>query len=136
MGLFSKTKKVAAPVLAELEERHYEAQMLVKLAGLQHYQDTLRLIVAGLPKEMRHIGWAKVEAVITPEPDNAFDPDALKVQIADHTIGYIAKDHIDDYAIPDGFDGWMIGAMLSFARDNPDTNVRVDLMAVPSVTYE
>ena len=130
MGLFKRTPVVAEPVLAELEDRHYAVEHHTKLAGLQHYQDTLRAVVKGLPKDLRARGWAKVETVILPEPDNAFDPDALKVTINGHTIGYVPKEDQDSYSVPKGFDGWMIGSMLSFAKDNPDTYVRVELLAV------
>ena len=143
MGLFKKATPAPAVQdlsglnLAELSDAHYDADQKVKLAGLQHYQDLLRAGLKSLPREHRAKGWAVVNAVVIPEPDNPHDPDAIRVVIGGHTIGYIFKDAQASFRPPAGFDGWMIGALLTFSKGGgKDTYVKVQLAAHPDVTVE
>ncbi len=58
----------------------------VNVAGESHYQDALRSIAG--PGEVRH----DTEAHLIPEPENDYDPNAVRVEIDGHKVGYLPRD--------------------------------------------
>jgi hypothetical protein len=61
----------------------------LQVAGESHYQSELLSLVGG---EKRRGGANKlVEAVLLPDPENQFDPHAVKVTIRGKTVGYLPR---------------------------------------------
>lgn len=61
---------------------------LVNVAGESHCQEALReLTGAGPDEEVRQ----DAEAVLVPEPDNPHDPNAVRVEIDGHLVGYLPR---------------------------------------------
>ena len=58
---------------------------LVNVAGESHYQDALRAITKG---EAR----LETDAALIPEPDNPYDPNAIRVEIEGEKVGYLPRD--------------------------------------------
>jgi len=61
---------------------------LVNVAGESHYQEALSgLTGADGAEPVRR----EFEAVLEPEPDNAHDPNAVRVLISDNHVGYLPR---------------------------------------------
>jgi len=58
----------------------------VNVAGESHYQDALRAIAG--EGEVRH----DTEAHLIPEPENEYDPNAVRVEIDGSKVGYLPRD--------------------------------------------
>ena len=58
----------------------------VNVAGESHYQEALRAIAGD--GEVRH----DTEAHLIPEPENEYDPDAVRVEIDGSKVGYLPRD--------------------------------------------
>ena len=58
----------------------------VNVAGESHYQEALRAIVGA--GEVRF----ETEAHLVPEPENEYDPNAVRVEIDGHKVGYLPRD--------------------------------------------
>ena len=58
----------------------------VNVAGESHYQEALRSIAG--PGEVRH----DTEAHLIPEPENEYDPNAVRVEIDGLKVGYLPRD--------------------------------------------
>jgi len=58
----------------------------VNVAGESHYQEALRAIAG--PGEVR----MDTEAHLIPEPENDYDPNAVRVEIDGHKVGYLPRD--------------------------------------------
>ena len=58
----------------------------VNVAGESHYQEALRAIAG--PGDVRH----DTEAHLIPEPENEYDPNAVRVEIDGHKVGYLPRD--------------------------------------------
>lgn len=67
---------------------------LVNVAGESHYQGDLRALTATDGREAVH---QEFEAVLAPEPDNRFDPNAVKVLIAGRHVGYLPREEAAAY---------------------------------------
>ena len=65
------------------------------IVGESHYQDALRRAKAGA-KDYAGAGYIKI--ILAREPDNRFDPNAVKVMTDDlATIGYLSRDNAVKY---------------------------------------
>lgn len=61
---------------------------LVNVAGESYYQDALRALTAAAGgEEVRQ----DTEAVLVPEPANPHDPNAVRVEIEGHLVGYLPR---------------------------------------------
>ncbi len=67
---------------------------LVNVAGESHYQDALHTIVGVIEGEVRQ----DATAHLFPEPDNAHDPNAVRVEIEGSKVGYLPRDSAAEYA--------------------------------------
>ena len=63
--------------------RGYES---VNVAGESHYQDALRAITG--PGDVRR----ETEAHLIPEPENEYDPNAVRVEIGGDKVGYLPRE--------------------------------------------
>ena len=61
---------------------------LINVAGESHYQDALRALTATDGSEPVR---GDFEAVLVPESDNRFDPNAVRVEISGRQIGYLPR---------------------------------------------
>jgi len=80
---------VAAP-----RETFLRGHELVNVAGESHYQEALREIAGTGPGPIR----LEATAHLIPEPDNAYDPSAIRVEIDGHKVGYVPRDLAAAYA--------------------------------------
>jgi hypothetical protein len=56
------------------------------VAGESHYQEALRAIAGDGEVRM------DTEAHLIPEPENEYDPNAVRVEIGGHKVGYLPRD--------------------------------------------
>ena len=62
----------------------------IHVAGSSHYRDALLAICGGTRTESgRH---RKITAALVYEPENAYDDNAVRVEIDDMTVGYLPKE--------------------------------------------
>ncbi len=97
MGLLSR-------VLGRVEARPASRQLLqatlysgddpLQAVGESHYQEALWTIVGGHRSEPVHFD---THALLEPEPDNPYDPNAIRVVIAGHLVGYLSRDDAAAY---------------------------------------
>jgi HIRAN domain len=80
---------VAAP-----RETFLRGSELVNVAGESHYQEALRAIAGTAPGPVRH----EATAHLVPEPENAYDPNAVRVEIGGEKVGYVPRDLAAAYA--------------------------------------
>lgn len=64
----------------------------VNVAGESHYQEALRAIAGA--GEVRH----ETEARLIAEPENEYDPNAVRVEIDGHKVGYLPRDLAPSWA--------------------------------------
>jgi len=96
--LFSKT---SLPAVASVEASAnsipatlYTGNETLEVVGESHYQDALWKIVGGpRPDRVRY----ETHAVLMPEPDNRYDPNAVKVLIAGNLVGYLSREDAAAY---------------------------------------
>jgi hypothetical protein len=62
----------------------------LEVAGESHYQDTLWGLVGGRTTE--HVR-APIHAVLTPEPDNSYDANAIRISIDGQCVGYLSREN-------------------------------------------
>lgn len=88
--LFGKKHKDLAVSKEKAEPRYIEGNgdFLLKVVGESHYQEALDEISGGKTEEGHQLIQT---AIISPEPDNSYDPDAQKVTINHHLVGYIPR---------------------------------------------
>ncbi len=67
---------------------------LVNVAGESHYQEALRALTGSDGSESV---WQEFQAVLVPEPENRYDPNAVKVLIADRHVGYLPREEAAAY---------------------------------------
>ncbi len=67
---------------------------LVNVAGESHYQEALRALTGNDGSEPVR---QEVEAVLTPEPENRYDPNAVKILIAGRHVGYLPREDAAAY---------------------------------------
>lgn len=68
---------------------------LVNVAGESHYQEELREIVGPTDESVIAVD---TEALLVPEPSNAYDPNAVMVRIDDKLVGYLPREEAVAYA--------------------------------------
>ena len=66
-----------------------EGDELIRVVGTSHYQETLLELAPRQGDEEIRI--AKI-AVLVPEPDNPYDPNAIAVHIDGKLVGYLSRD--------------------------------------------
>lgn len=71
-----------------------EGGRLINVAGESHYQQALRDLCGGDPQQPVR---REFEALLVPEPDNAFDPNAVRVEIGGRLVGYLPRDEAVAY---------------------------------------
>jgi hypothetical protein len=75
--------------LETVEATLYPGDDPLEVVGESHYQDALWRIVGGRRSEpVRY----ETEAVLEPEPDNAYDPNAIKILIGGAVVGYLSRE--------------------------------------------
>jgi hypothetical protein len=67
----------------------------VECRGESQYQDALRKVIGGKPKEEVRV---PKQAALIPEPDNKHDRNAVKVYIDGVHVAYLAAEEAEDYA--------------------------------------
>ena len=73
---------MAAPFVLEGDD-------LIRVVGTSHYQEALaRLSGRRADEEVR----VQKIAVLVPEPENPYDPDAIAIQIEGALVGYLSRD--------------------------------------------
>ncbi len=65
----------------------------LEVVGESRYQEHLRFICGDPDHKARQT----VTAILVPEPDNAYDPNAVSVQIAGSIVGYLPRDVAAEY---------------------------------------
>ena len=65
-----------------------DALFTFEVVGESHHQEALARIVGGRREAPIYF---RVMAVLTPEPDNPFDPNAIAVRVDGETIAYIKR---------------------------------------------
>lgn len=65
-----------------------------KIVGTSHYQDVLSKAV-NWPINGEHIVYGKADLI--PQPDNAYDPNAVKIIYEGKQIGYLSKESAEKY---------------------------------------
>lgn len=63
------------------------------VVGEDHYQDTFKQIL-GEPREEGYLQLVPVSFVR--EPENQYDPNALKAQLGDYLVGYLRREQAED----------------------------------------
>lgn len=90
-GLFrTDTREAGKPPSATL----YTGSRDLEVVGESHRQDTLWALVGG--KRVERISH-DTHAVLTPEPDNPVDPDAIAVLIDGQLVGYLSRENAAAY---------------------------------------
>lgn len=67
---------------------------LINVAGESHYQDALRSLTGGAAGEPVR---RELEASLVPEPENRFDPNAVRVEIGGKLVGYLPREEAAAY---------------------------------------
>lgn len=65
-----------------------------EIVGESHYQPALNRLAGGKTEESAQI---PVEVFLVAEPDNPYDPDAVKVEINGQKVGHISKQHTQSF---------------------------------------
>jgi hypothetical protein len=73
--------------VAEPRETFLRGHELINVAGESHYQEALRAIAGETSGPVRH----ETTAHLIPEPENEYDPDAVRVEIAGAKVGYLPR---------------------------------------------
>ncbi|MCA9831758.1 MAG: HIRAN domain-containing protein [Dehalococcoidia bacterium] len=89
MPLFGLFKRRESSDSKSAQATLYEGNTTLEVVGESRYQDDIWRIVGG-----RRSGGVRhpVLAVLRPEPNNKFDPNAIAVQVEGRTIGYLSRD--------------------------------------------
>jgi len=100
MGLFDRLKGARNRISSAPETRWHEPATTVsahlfggdedlEIVGEASYQDALWAICGGVKGDrIRH----KIIAVLVPEPDNPYDPNAVSIHTEGNLVGYFARD--------------------------------------------
>ena len=105
MGLFNRLKGAPNRITSAPETSWHEPATTVsahlfggdedlEIVGEASYQEALWGICGGVKGDrIRH----KIIAVLVPEPDNAYDPNAVSIHIQGNLVGYFARDVAASY---------------------------------------
>jgi DNA-directed RNA polymerase subunit RPC12/RpoP len=66
----------------------------IKVKGSSHYQSELSKICGGRTEEGHDV---KIDAFLFYEDGNSFDPQAIRVEISGHTVGYLSRQILSQY---------------------------------------
>lgn len=80
--------------MAAPRETFLRGHELVNVAGESHYQEALRAIAGAAPGPIR----VETTAHLVPEPENEYDPNAIRVEIEGQKVGYVPRDLAAAYA--------------------------------------
>jgi hypothetical protein len=58
------------------------------VVGEEHHQDILEALAGGRRENSAHVA---VPALLLPQPDNPYDPDAVAVFMRGHEVGHLAR---------------------------------------------
>lgn len=78
-----------SPRATRAPEYEQDDNFVREVHGESHYQQALEAIVGGKSKAGAHF---ITEATLIPEPTNAFDANAVRVQIGGRTVGYLPRE--------------------------------------------
>jgi hypothetical protein len=92
--LFGKSSPTAAANVRGIDATFYPGDEPLEVVGESGYQDALWTIVGGRRRESVRY---ETEAVLEPEPDNPYDPNAIKVLVDGNLIGYLSRDDAATY---------------------------------------
>lgn len=68
----------------------------VRVVGESHYQSALKTAVQGRSSRGSE-GAYRVQAMLVPEPTNPYDRRAVRVDVGGRTVGYLPRDHAEEY---------------------------------------
>ncbi|MBI1379435.1 MAG: hypothetical protein GC157_18450 [Frankiales bacterium] len=102
MGLFHRRPKTPPIEIAEWIIIGEDEQWNFDIVGESKYQAAIGKAVAKHgSRDERDVGrmvLAAGEAVVQPEPDNPFDPMAVRVTIDGQTVGYVPREQAERFA--------------------------------------
>lgn len=78
----------------------------INVAGESHYQDALAELAGGKTETAAHIA---IIATLHAEPDNPFDPNAVRIEINGNCVGYLPRAVAPGYAA-------VIAALVAIGR--------------------
>jgi hypothetical protein len=92
--LFGRPSLQAAARVESIEATLYGGDEPLEVVGESHYQDALWRIVGGRRRDpVRH----ETEAVLEPDLDNPYDPNAIKVLVQGDLVGYLSREDAAAY---------------------------------------
>jgi hypothetical protein len=96
--------KQAHPAAAALSRRRLSAQGRVTVVGESHYQPALRRAARGASAGTDPVQHLPALATLVPEPDNSYDPYAVRVDVVtggrSETVGYLSRSTARTYQRP------------------------------------
>jgi hypothetical protein len=105
-----------------------------KIAGASNYQEALSNICGGKTDEGHE---KEVTALLTPDPKNQYDPNAIKVTIDDQLVGYVGKKYTAGYRLalkgfsieeqPIGYHALIVGGWNRGGGDEGHFGVNIDI---------
>jgi hypothetical protein len=93
-GLLGRLFTRSSPTPVAVEPTVYPGGETLEVVGESNYQEALWEIVGGFRSDpVRH----PVHAVLLPEPDNCYDPNAIKVVVDRRLVGYLSREDAAAY---------------------------------------
>jgi len=92
--LFGKSSLGAAARVEGIDATFYPGDEPLEVVGESRYQDSLWRIVGGRRRDSVRY---ETEAVLEPEPDNPYDPNAIRVLVDGNLIGYLSREDAAAY---------------------------------------
>lgn len=89
MGFLQKLLGSRDPLPRSASPRSFTGTETLEVVGEASYQAALEAIVGTKPSEHVRV---PVQAVLVPEPQNPYDQNAIRVDIAGQTVGYLTRD--------------------------------------------
>ena len=138
MGIFSKKpSQKKGLVLIEYERRESEVDddyeelndnYSFELVGESFHRETLLKIINS--HKAIHKGELEIEALMLKEPDNKFDPFAVRVLIEGHQVGHVSKEYslaVTEFIESFDADGIRLSAIIGWNTNNPNPPIGVRL---------
>ncbi len=96
MGLFNRLRSRAANERAQtIRANHYPGDEPLEVVGESHHQEALWSIVGGRRSTpVQH----NTVALLQPEPDNRYDPNAIRVLVDGRPVGHLAREDAAAYS--------------------------------------
>ena len=116
--LFRKSSSAETAANVESTEATlYPGDDALEVVGESNYQDALWTIVGGRQREpVRY----ETEAVLEPEPHNRHDPNAIRVLVEGHLVGYLSREDAAAY----------VPGLLRLMKDCPTGRVALEAQIV------